>query len=405
MALFTLILIALSSYASASRILQSNSLNPCPGAKNLGLSATLFNVTFNADAKRLDYNINLVSSIGGKVIANIQALAYGFVLLNQTIDPCDKKNTQLQPLCDMTPGNIPPLNSFSALDQSMVDRIPGIAYAVPDLDVKVRITINDQNRQQIACVETALSNGQTVEQLGVKWATAVIAGLGLVASAVTAGLGHSNTAAHVAANAMSLFGLFQAQAMVGMTSISLPPIVQSWTQDFQWTMGIIKIQFMQTIFTWYLRATGGYPSTIVASLAVASVQVQKRSLEVVQKIADKAPLGILKRAVQKQDNDIKVVRGILRVGFRAGIEPTNIFLTGLAFFVAFLCLVILGILFFKGVLEFGTKRGWSDGEKVQEFRVGWKIVLKGILLRIVSLIVIPCSSLANLQSSLLATHK
>jgi len=74
----------------------------------------------------------------------------------------------------------------------------------------------------VACVEANLSNGKTVDQKGVGWTTAVIAGLALVASAVTSGLGHSNTAAHVAANALSLFGYFQAQAIVGLTAVPLP---------------------------------------------------------------------------------------------------------------------------------------------------------------------------------------
>jgi len=98
----------------------------------------------------------------------------------------------------------------------------GIAYQVPDLDGVVRIYINNTQGQQLACVEAELSNGKSVDQPAVGWITAVIAGLGLIASAVTSGLGHSNTAAHVAANALSLFGYFQAQAMIGMTSTFTP---------------------------------------------------------------------------------------------------------------------------------------------------------------------------------------
>jgi hypothetical protein len=124
-----------------------------------------------------------------------------------------------------------------------------------------------------ACVEARLSNGQTVDQLGVDWTTAVIAGLALVVSAVVAGLGHSNTAAHIAAYALSLFGYFQAIAIVGLTAVTLPPIVQSWTQNFQWTMGIIKVDFMQTICTWYQKSTGGTPATILNTLTTTSVQV------------------------------------------------------------------------------------------------------------------------------------
>ena len=79
-----------------------------------------------------------------------------------------------------------------------------------------------------------------------------------------------------------------------------------------------------------------------------------------------------------------IVAGIERVGFRAGIEPTNIFLTGLGFFVAFVVVVTLGVALFKSFCEVAVKAGWLKGDKFQEFRNGWKIVLKGILFRLVS---------------------
>ena len=147
----------------------------------------------------------------------------------------------------------------------------------------------------MACVEAELTNLKTVDQPAVAWTVAIIAGLGLVASAVTSGLGHSNTAAHVAANAVSLFGFFQSQALVGMTAVEMPPIVQSWTQNFQWSMGIIRIGFMQTVCTWYQRATGGVPSNYLSNLAYQSVTVQKRSLEIVGRLAARGYGDIMRR--------------------------------------------------------------------------------------------------------------
>ena len=230
---------------------------------------------------------------------------------------------------------------------------------------------------------------QTVDQLAVAWVVAIIAGLGLVASAVTSGLGHSNTAAHVAANAVSLFGFFQAQAIVGMTAVEMPPIVQSWTQNFQWSMGIIKIGFMQTVCTWYQRATGGTPSTLLSNLSVQSVAVQKRSLEIVGRLAERGYNHLMKRQSaasptgQGGTGTQTVVRGIQRVGFRSGIEPTNIFITGLGFFVAFIVGVSVFVALFKVFCEIAAKNGWMKGNKFQEFRNGWRVVLKGILFRII----------------------
>lgn len=218
---------------------------------------------------------------------------------------------------------------------------------------------------------------------------AVIAGLGLIASAITSGLGHSNTAAHVAANALSLFGFFQAQAMIGMSSVKLPPIVQSWTQNFQWSMGIIRVGFLQRLATWYQRATGGEPSTVLQSLSTTSVQVLKRSLDVTSRLVARAAIDLAKRTNRddgvSENSATTTVRGIERVGFRARIERTNIFLTGLIFFILFVGVVMGGVAAFKGVCELLSRSGRMKSDKFQDFRNGWRIVMRGILFRLVSL--------------------
>lgn len=256
----------------------------------------------------------------------------------------------------------------------------------------MQIYFNSTNGQSAACVEAELSNGKTVDQAAVAWTTAVISGLALVASAITSGLGHSNTAAHVAANAMALFGFFQAQAFIGMTAVPLPPIVASWTQNFQWSMGIIRVGFIQDIATWYQRSTGGTPSTVLSSLATTSVQVQKRGIEHVYHLIKRAAEEIHGQIVRRTNSsgatgtdtsNTVIVKGIDRVGFRAGIELTNIFLTGYIFFLIFVVFVVLGVLLFKLFCELMVKMGKMKGDKFQDFRNGWTTVLKGILFRIV----------------------
>lgn len=286
--------------------------------------------------------------------------------------------------------------------------IPGIAYTFPDLDAKVKLFMNYSTGanagDSVACVEADISNGKTVNLIGVKWATAIVAGLALASSAVISGLGHSNAASHVAANALSLFGYFQGQAMIGMTAVELPPIVQSWTQDFQWSMGIIRVGFMQTIFTWYQRATGGTPSELFDSLTTVSVQVEKRKvkrgLEIAGQVGDtglslfkrsqammpraiqSAGSGIMKRANIKNESGSYVVFGIQRVAYKAGIESTNLFMTGLVFFCFFVVLTIAGVAAFKGFCELAVKNKWMKSDKFVEFRNGWFTVLKGILFRL-----------------------
>ena len=377
-----LTLLTLSSLTSAISLIESKSLNPCQD--NSSFTATLFNVVFTPDNNTLSFDIVGVSSISGNVTAEIEVIAYGYTALKLKLDPC---TMNLQGLCPMNTGQIN-IQSNIAVPSDVKNRIPSIAYGVPDLDGLVRINIINTAAQSVACVEAKLSNGKTVDQKAVGWTTAVIAGLALLASAVTSGLGHSNTAAHVAANSLSLFGFFQAQAMIGMTAVTLPPIVQSWTQNFQWSMGIIRIGFVQDICTWYQRSTGGKPSTLLSTLATTSVEVEKRSLDTVHRLFLRAYDQMTKRSngsgTVAETTKLIIIRGIQRVGFQAEIELTNIFLTGLIFFMVFLVVVTLAVAAFKGICELLVRTGRLKGDKFQDFRNGWRIVLKGILFRMVS---------------------
>lgn len=256
------------------------------------------------------------------------------------------------------------------------------------MDGIVRVyIIQSSTGARVACVQAHLSNAKTVYQKAVGWTTSIIAGIGLVASAITSGLGHSNTAAHIAANALSLFGYFQAQAIIGMAAVDLPPIVQSWTQNFVWSMGIMEVEFMQKIFTWYQKATGGTPSTLLGSLSTTSVEIHKRSLDTVHKLFLRAYNDLVKRTNTNDSitsmGPTVILRGIKRVAFRAGIETTNFFMTGLAFFIIFVLIVTLAVVAFKGICEMCVKAGWFKSDKFQDFRNGWRTILKGIMFRLV----------------------
>ncbi|KAF2748422.1 TRP-domain-containing protein [Sporormia fimetaria CBS 119925] len=372
-----LALCATAPLAAAERIITSSSLNPCQ--ENSDFSATLFNVAFTPNNRSLGFTVEAVSQIEGRIDAEFELFVYGYPAMKQNLKPCD--NEELRGLCDMIPGKID-LSSNIDIPPDVMSAIPGVAYTIPDLDAVVRIQIKRIGTQEvIACVEAELSNGHSVDQKAVAWVTAIIAVTGLIASAITSGLGHTNTAAHVAANAMSLFGYFQGQALFGMVSVPLPPVVAAWTQNFQWSMGIIRVGFLQELATWYQRATGGTPTTYLSTLNRASVDVQKvkRSID----------LDTLYKLTRRSNGDFGVedervvLHGIERVAFRAGIEPTNIFMTGYIFFLIFLLAVTLGVVIFKFVCEGLVKAGKMKHDQFLDFRNGWRVVLKGIMYRVI----------------------
>ena len=140
--------------AHGLRQLQSTSLNQCDGSTSSGFTANLFNVVFTADNGTLSYNINAISSISQKVKAELNVAAYGLVIVNKTIDPCDEPD--FSSLCPLNPGSIP-INSNSQLPPSTVNQIPGIAFSVPDLDAKVGRSGSEGSRVQLIATRSASS--------------------------------------------------------------------------------------------------------------------------------------------------------------------------------------------------------------------------------------------------------
>ncbi|KAH8670869.1 hypothetical protein BX600DRAFT_379053 [Xylariales sp. PMI_506] len=379
------LLSSFSALAAAESMLTSSSLNTCQD--NSGFSASLFNVVFTPNNDSASVDIVATSSVEGNVVFDVTIAAYGYTIIQETVDPC---TAGLAGLCPMTAGKIP-LQFNLDIGSSAASQIPGIAYTFPDLDATVRVYLNmTDTGESVACVEADISNGKTVDLLGVKWTLAIIAGLALISSAIVNGLGHSNAAAHIASGALSLFGFFQAQAMIGLTALQMPPIVRSWTQDFQWSMGIIEVDFMQDIFTWYQRATGGTAATLFDSLTTVSVQVEKRALPAAAlnlfrrsaAIVPRAATNMMKRGNIETSSGSYIVYGIQRVAFIADIETTNLFMTGLTFFCLFVIFTSLGVAAFKGWCELAAKQKWIKPETFLDFRNGWLTVLKGILFRL-----------------------
>ena len=91
-------------------------------------------------------------------------------------------------------------------------------------------------------------------------------------------------------------------------------------------MGIIRVGFLQSVATWYQRATGGTPTTNLSTLSTYSVQVQKhravkRSIEAMAYYATQGIRAFSRRdTTQTQGSgttgtsgDVKVVRGSLAI--------------------------------------------------------------------------------------------
>lgn len=354
----------------AKRKLVATSLVTC--MENSQLSANSFDVVFDPDDRSLHYNLDMTTQIDSFIYADIDVYAYGFRIITKNVDLCAIEWKQF---CPVHPGNIQ-INSIEYISKKYVDDIPGIAYQVPDIDAYAKVRITNNVSDYLACIQIYFSNGKTVSQIGVKWATAVVAGIGLLLSAILSTFGNSTAASHISANTMSLFLYFQSVVVVAMQHVHrVPPIAAAWAENLVWSMGLIRISFMQRIFRWYVQSTGGTPSLYLTSTSM-SVLAQ-RSWDYLMEFS------LMKRAtnVLYGNSNTLIFRGIKRLGYKMKIENTSIVCTGFTFFV--LCGYVLAgfIVIVKCCVELAVRLGWIEKTRFWEFRKQWKIILKGALLR------------------------
>ena len=353
----------------AKRNLVATSLVTCK--ENSQLSSNSFDVIFDPDDRSLHYTLDLTTQIDSYILAYIDVYAYGFKIITKNFDVCSENWKQF---CPVHPGNIE-IDSIEYISKDLTDEIPGIAYNVPDIDAFAVVKVYSANTTEyLACIQVFFSNGKTVSQTGVKWATAVVAGIGLLLSAVLSTFGNSTAASHISANTMSLFLYFQSVAVVAMEHVHrVPPIAAAWSENLAWSMGLIRITFMQKIFRWYVQSTGGTPSLYLTATSM-SVLTQRA-------IDYTSPFWKRTENILYGNQNTLIFRGIKRMGYRMNIENTAIVCTGFTFFV--LCGYVLAgfIMVCKYSFELGVRMGWINPTRFHEFRTSWRIILKGALLR------------------------
>lgn len=392
----------LSGQAGADRMVRTSSLLTCMADSQL--TASYFDVKFFPENSTVVYNINAVTTISGYIIGKVTLIVYGLNVLHEEIDLCNMGLSELCPLQDGA-GRID-MDSSTTVSSSYTDMIPGIAYSVPDLDARVRVVVYAKNDTDtaLACVEAVLTNGKTVQTKYAAWPIAAISGMGLVISGIVSVIGHSNTAAHIASNSISLFVYFQNLAITSMMAVDrVPPIAAAWAQNFQWSMGIINAAFMQKAIKWYVQATGGTSTVVIENEDLLSISVQKRQfIDYVAEYGPRLVNHFVKRAdfnfddslddnalytTNEHDTDdltskILVLRGIQRVSYLAGLEISNFFLTGIVFFLFFLFVLLICIVSFKAIVELSARSGTLKSHKLENFRKQWSVIIKGTLFRL-----------------------
>lgn len=157
-----------------------------------------------------------------------------------------------------------PEGSFAANDTvdvtpQMASQIPDIAFKIPDLDGVATLELKAKDGgQQLACLTSVVRNGKTASVPEAKYVTAGIAAAALLLSGLGAlGAGGGASAAGTSPNFGEVMFWFQSIATDGMLSLSYPSVYRSFTDNFQWSTGLVSWDGMQQSIDQFRASTGG----------------------------------------------------------------------------------------------------------------------------------------------------
>lgn len=283
----------------------------------------------------------------------------------------------------------------------MVSSIPAIVFSIPDLDGIATMTlISKGSGDHLACLKSVVDNGKSTSIAAAKYATAGVAAAALVLSSFSA-LGASSGTSTSAAGASPNFGdvmfWFQSIAMDGMLSVSYPSVYRSFTDNFQWSTGLLTWEGMQSSIDSFRSSTGGnttemsiyylmnnvtlvYDSSLSES-AAANTSVVRRGL-------DYGFGTIFPRDNEDDDSSnnkvLTYVNGVKAKVETLKIPSANTFMTVLLIFCIVLASVAVSILLFKVILEIWALFG-SFPKSLTGFRKRYWMFLLTTIVRIVSL--------------------
>jgi hypothetical protein len=166
--------------------------------------------------------------------------------------------------------------------------------------------------------------------------------------------------------------------VLGMTAVRFPPIARAWSQNFQWSMGVIRLDIIEHFATWFLKSTGGNPTSVLTSKAMTTIGIQKRTNS-----------GTYDALNVENVN----LSGIGRVSYLASIELSNFFLTCYIWFIVATIISALLICTIRNCFYILEKRGKPVTDKEKKFP--WSLYQKGLLFQLV------CSSNRFLTTNLM----
>jgi hypothetical protein len=259
-----------------------------------------------------------------------------------------------------------PKGTFGAKGEQTIDAkyladIPAIAFSIPDIDSQATMQLKAADGgQDLACITSQVSNGQSLSTTGVQYVAAGIAGAALLLTGASAFASAGTTGAATSSPTFGdVVGWFQAMALNGMMSADVPGVYRSWSKNFAFSTGLIYWEGMQNSIDGFRAKTGGnLTENSVQFLQNATlvhvdqhVSLTKRSLLFAR---DELNTNLNGNGTQGGADDGKVihmVKGIQGFVEEYTIPDGNAFMTVLLVFAIVIAAITVGILLFKVILE------------------------------------------------------
>lgn len=247
-----------------------------------------------------------------------------------------------------------------------------------------------EDGKNLACIQSNVENGKTVEVPAVSYIAAGIAGAALLLSGLSA-LGSAGAGGHTPSpNFGDIVGWFQSMAFNGMLSVNYPPVYRSFTKNFAFSTGLVPWDWMQKSIDNFRKATGGNltedsveflrNATLVYSDGANSntSSMTKRGYTVFREVTLKARDGVSTSVngtgsgtsngtAHGETKVTHLVHGVQGYVEQLTIPQANTFLTVLLIFAIVVAAIAVGILLLKVILETWALFG-SFPKKLTSFR-------------------------------------
>lgn len=323
-------------------------------------------VSYSRATKEVKFNLAGSNDKEQKVVAKLTVQAYGREIYSNQFDPCSP-DYNVDSLCPV------PARPFSAsgtqqIPESYASQIPSVAFAVPDLEILATLElITKDGGKKIACVQSELTNGRSMQVKGASYAAAGVAAGAFAMSGVSAigAAGHAGIAS-ASPGFGDVMGWYHTMATTGMLSVNYPSVYRSFSKNFAFSTGLIPWGNMQQSIDNFRKTTGG-------NLTENNYEyLQKATLQYSQGSSSSKAKRDLASTLVARDGDTgggfnHFVSGMEAYAEQLTIPQANTFMTVLLIFAIVVAAIVVGILLFKVILEVWAMHG-KFPEKLSNFR-------------------------------------